>query len=206
MKKGVCYIVGAGECFGLDFTPDSEDTVIAADGGLEYLKKSNIIPNVMIGDFDSLGYTPDGKNVIKLNTCKDDTDMLSAARHALSDGYREIHIYCGTGGRIDHTVANIQLLTYLANCNARGYLYDKDSVLTVIKDDEYSFDEKISGYVSVFSLTDKSKGVYIENLKYELNDATLTSDFAIGTSNEFIGKPGKIRVTDGTLLIVMPRK
>lgn len=205
MKKGICYIVGAGDCFGLDFKPTDDDLVIAADGGLSYLKEFGIAPDVVIGDFDSLGYVPKGKNVIKLNTRKDDTDMLSAAKHGLSEGYGEIHIYCGTGGRIDHTVANIQLLTYLANNGAQGYLYDRDSVLTVIRNGEISFGEDMSGYVSVFSVSDVSREVYMENLKYELSNAVLTSDFPIGTSNEFIGKSGKIRVGDGTLLIVSPR-
>ncbi len=205
MKKGICYIVGAGDCFGLDFKLTDGDLVIAADGGLSYLKEFGIAPDVVIGDFDSLGYVPKGKNVIKLNTRKDDTDMLSAAKYGLSEGYGEIHIYCGTGGRIDHTVANIQLLTYLANKSAQGYLYDKDSVLTVIRNGEISFGEDMSGYVSVFSVSDVSREVYIENLKYELSNAVLTSDFSIGTSNEFIGKRGRIKVGDGALLIVSPR-
>lgn len=207
MKKGICYIVGAGENFGLDFTPGDGDLVIAADGGLEYLKKAGITPDVIIGDFDSLGYAPEGENVIKLNVCKNETDALSAAEYGLDKGYAEFRLYCGTGGRTDHTIANIQLLTYLAKRNAKGYLFDKDSVLTVIKNGEYNFDSDCTGFLSVFSLSDKSSGVYLENLKYELSDAVLTSDYALGTSNEFIlGKAGSIKVKDGTLLIVFPRK
>lgn len=206
MKKGICYIVGAGENFGLDFSSTCGDLVIAADGGLEYLKKSGIAPDVIIGDFDSLGYAPQGENVIRLNVCKNETDALSAAEYGLSKGYAEFRIYCGTGGRTDHTVANIQLLKYLADRKAQGFLFDKNSVLTVIKNGEYSFAADCSGYLSVFSVSDKSDGVYLENLKYELNGAELTSDYPLGTSNEFIGKAAKIKVENGSLLIVMPRK
>lgn len=205
MEKGICYIVCAGENFGLDFKPCRGDLVIAADGGLEYLKESSISPDVIIGDFDSLGYTPQGENVLKLNTCKDETDALSAVQHGLSLGYTEFRIYCGTGGRTDHTIANIQLLTYIADRNAHGYLFDKENIMTVIKNGEYRFTKGLSGYVSVFSLSNESHGVYLENLKYELNDALLTSSFPIGTSNEFIQKDGKIKVENGVLLIVLPR-
>ncbi len=205
MKSKICYIICAGENYGFDFTPGKDDLVIAVDKGFEYIKEKGIIPDVTVGDFDSLGYVPQGDNVLKLNTCKDETDTLSAVRHGLSLGYTEFHIYCGTGGRFDHTIANVQILSYLANRNAQGYLYDKSNIATAIKDSEYRFSGELSGYISVFSLSDESRGVYIENLKYELDGAVLTSDFSIGTSNEFIGKDGMIKVENGTLLIVLPR-
>ena len=88
----------------------------------------------------------------------------------------------------------------------QGFLIDRNAVLTVIKDSEYTFDSSYTGYVSIFSISDNCTGVYLENLKYELNNAELVSDFPLGVSNEFIGAEGKIKVENGMLLIIFPRK
>ncbi len=204
MNEKICYIICAGENYGLDISPNKDDLIIAADGGLKYLKEANIQPDIVIGDFDSLGYAPTGENIIKLNTDKDATDTYYAVEKGFDLGYRFFRIYCGTGGRIDHTVSNIQLLSHIAEKGGRGEMYDKDSILTAVKNGEFELSEKLSGYISVFSLSDESHGVYLENLKYELQDGVLTSTFSLGTSNEFVGKRGKIKVGDGTLLVVYP--
>ena len=72
---GICYIVGAGECAEINFKKEENDFVIAADGGYKYLLEAGIIPDAIIGDFDSLGFLPEGNNVLKLNPVKDITDM-----------------------------------------------------------------------------------------------------------------------------------
>lgn len=205
MNAGICYIVGAGENYGLDFTPKKEDFVIAADAGFHYLRDSGITPDLIVGDFDSLSDIPQDGNVLKLAAEKDDTDMSVAIKEGICAGYREFHIYGGTGGRMDHTIANIQMLAYLSEKKMRGWLFHRDSVLTVITDGKLILDRDCSGYVSVFSYSEKSAGVYLRNLKYELNDATLTNRFPLGVSNEFIGKESSITVETGMLLIVFPR-
>lgn len=205
MKTGICYIVGAGENCGLDFTVGEDDLVIAADAGLRHLQDAGIRPNLIVGDFDSLHFTPESENVLKLAAEKDDTDMFIAAKEGIKAGYTEFHIYCGTGGRIDHTIANIQMLAYLAERNLKGYLFYKDSVLTMLKNGKRIFDKSCSGYLSVFSYSEKSTGVYLQNLKYELHDAVLANSFPIGVSNEFIGKESSITVESGMLLINFPR-
>lgn len=206
MKKKICYVIGAGENYGLDFRPEPDDYVVAADGGLKYLEENNIEADLVIGDFDTLRYTPHHHNVIQLNPQKDETDMFSAISQGIQLGYKEFRILCGTGGRVDHSFANIQILAYLANRQMQGFLIDRNAVLTVIKDSEYTFDSSYTGYVSIFSISDNCTGVYLENLKYELNNAELVSDFPLGVSNEFIGAEGKIKVENGMLLIIFPRK
>lgn len=206
MKNAICYIVGAGENYGLDFTPSSNDFVIAADAGLCYLEQCGIAANLVIGDFDSLKNLPAHPNTLALNPEKDDTDMLAAVREGIKAGYSVFHIYCGTGGRIDHTIANLQVLAYLAQNNMRGFLFAKDTVMTTITNCKITFAKIPSGYISVFSYTEKSEGVYLQGLKYELNNATLTNTFPLGVSNEFIGKESSISISDGTLLIVLPKE
>lgn len=204
-KNGICYVVGAGEDYGLDFKPEKEDYVIAADAGLRYLEERGIEADLIVGDFDTLHYVPDRANVLKLPAEKDDTDMFMAVKEGIRAGYAVFHIYCGTGGRIDHTIANLQMLAYLAERKMQGYLLHRDCVLTMIKDRELVFDAAASGYVSVFSHSEKSTGVYLRNLKYELHDATLTNNFPLGVSNEFVGKESRISVESGTLLICFPK-
>ena len=206
MKNGICYIVGAGDNYGLDFTPSPNDYVIAADAGIRYLEESGITANLVIGDFDSLDAVPTHPNTTALNPEKDDTDMLAAVREGIKAGYRDFHIYGGTGGRIDHTLANLQVLAYLAENGMQGFLFEEKNVITAITNRKLSFDIIPSGYVSVFSHTEKSEGVYLRGLKYELENATLTNTFPLGVSNEFIGKESSISVNDGTLLIVFPKE
>ncbi len=204
-KKPVCYIVGAGENYGLDFKPAPTDFVIAADAGLAHLEERGLSANLVIGDFDTLGRVPAHENVIALSKEKDDTDMLAAVREGLKAGYSIFSIYCGTGGRIDHTIANLQTLIFLAEQKKRGFLFDRDNVITAVKDGEIAFGRVPCGYVSVFACFGKAEGVFLHGLKYKLEDAVLTEAFPIGTSNEFIGEESRIVVKNGTLLIVFPR-
>lgn len=110
------------------------------------------------------------------------------------------------GGRIDHTIANIQILAYLSPNSMQGFLFGKDSVITAITNRKVSFDKVPSGYISIFSYTPKSEGVYLQGLKYELENAVLTNTFPLGVSNEFIGKESSIAVDNGMLLIVLPKE
>lgn len=206
MTNNICYIIGAGENYGLDFKPSSNDFVIAADAGLRYLEQQGITADLVIGDFDSLKDTPAHPNTLALNAEKDDTDMLAAVREGIKAGYSVFHIYCGTGGRIDHTIANLQVLAYLAQNGMQGFLFGKDCVITAITNQKMAFEQIPTSYISVFSYTEKSEGVYLQGLKYELNNATLTNTFPLGVSNEFIGKESSISVRSGTLLIVFPKE
>ena len=206
MTNNICYIVGAGENCGLDFTPTSNDFVIAADAGIRCLEQCGITADLVIGDFDSLNDAPSHPNTIALSPEKDDTDMLAAVREGIKAGYSVFHIYGGSGGRIDHTIANLQVLAYLAQNGMWGFLVGRDSVITAITDRKMAFEAIPSGYVSVFSHTEKSEGVYLQGLKYELDNAVLTNMFPLGISNEFIGKESCISVSRGTLLLVLPKE
>lgn len=205
MNSRICYVVGAGDFYGFETKPTVEDFVIAADAGLRYLENENIIANLVIGDFDSLDRTPNHPHIITLNCEKDDTDTLSAIKEGIKLGYDTFFLYGCTGGRVEHTLANIQTLKYLSTQGKRGFLFGKDSIMMTVTNDKVDFSARENGYISVFSLTDKSTGVNLKNLKYELCDVTLTSDFPIGVSNEFVGKQSSIEVGEGTLLIVFPK-
>ena len=202
----ICYIVGAGENYGLAFKKEDGDYVIAADGGFRYLQEAGTVPDMVVGDFDTLKYIPQHPNVIRLNPVKDVTDTWEAVRLGMEKGYKEFHLFGCMGGRTEHSMANIQLLTHIAEEGCKGYLHAKSEILTVIINGSIEFNESMNGFVSVFSLSDKSSGVTLEGLKYKMTDGELKNNFPLGVSNEFIGSKALIKVKEGCLLIVFPKE
>ena len=128
-----CYIFGAGSFYGLTARPRAGDFTIAADGGWLACRKTEVIPDLLLGDFDSLSAQPDFPNILRVPVEKDDTDTMLAVKTGLERGETEFHIYGGMGGRrTDHTVANFQALLYLASRGARGWLYGQGERYTAI--------------------------------------------------------------------------
>ena len=205
MNIPICYIFGAGEFVPCDITLTESDLVIAADGGYDHLLQIGLRADVVIGDFDSVTSSEIWEDTIceKLTYPpeKDDTDMMLAIKLGLSRGFGQFNIYGGLGGRLDHTVANIQALSFLAEHSAQGILHHPDYELTVIKKSSFTVAKDKTGYISVFSLSDTSENVTIKGLEYELEGATLTNSFPLGVSNAATGKKGIISVERGTLLI-----
>lgn len=202
----ICYIVGAGEDCGLDFVPKSDDLVIAADGGYAVLEAARIAPHVVIGDFDSLGAAPKEDRVITLPTVKDVTDTYAAIDYALERGYDTFYLYGCTGGRVDHTIANIQTAAALAAQGKRCLIFSKTQIITAISSETVTFSEQSEGFLSVFAHSDICKGVCLKGLKYELDGAELTNGFPLGVSNEFIGKKATVTIGSGTAILVYDRK
>ena len=212
-KNGKCILIGAGDLTVGQIPRSNEDFVIVVDGGLGYCEFLGIEPDLILGDFDSVTdgerqalesiETQCPEKVIRLKPEKDDTDMLYAIKYALERGYREFRIYAATGGRFDHTLANIQCLLYLKNHDAVGYLMDGNGMILALKNESVAFRENMEGYVSLFSLGKKAEGVTIKGLKYELENATISNDFPIGISNEFIGKKAEVSVENGELVCMI---
>ena len=202
---GKCIIFCAAEFDGLLQSISPEDYVIAADGGLRHTQKVGIVPHVLLGDFDSLGYVPEGANVYPVE--KDDTDAMLAVRLGLKLGYREFLLYGSLDGpRLDHTIANFQTLQYLADRGARGFLVGKDYLVTVVRNGTLTFPAGLEGTVSVFCLGPDARGVTLRGLHYPLEDGALTAGFPLGVSNHFTGAAAQITVKDGSLLVMWDRK
>ena len=146
-----CYIVGAGDNSGTNFSKGKDEYVIAADGGLATLEKLGIQPDFILGDFDSLGYVPDGKNIEVHKVEKDDTDMMLSVERAVESGYNEIEIFGGTGGRIDHTVANFQTMLWASKQNVKIKMTDKNHVYFMITNDTLEIKGKDGADLSVFA-------------------------------------------------------
>ncbi|PKM62844.1 MAG: thiamine diphosphokinase [Firmicutes bacterium HGW-Firmicutes-21] len=205
-EKSVCYIIGAMSVDEKGFSPKVGDFVIAADGGYMHLHKMGYKPDLLVGDFDSLGVIPEGENIIRLPKEKNDTDTLYAVKLGMEKGYRNFIIYGGIGGRLDHTIANIQTLAFLTERKCKGFLVGEGLVITAVKDSGINFTADKKGVISVFCNGGTASGVYLTGLKYPLTDACLTSDMPLGVSNEFIGVESRVAVEQGTLIIIWNEK
>jgi len=201
-----CYIVGAGDNRATAFLPDDTDFVIAADGGLPVLKQKHIRVDLVLGDFDSLGYVPDEPNLVLHPTHKDETDMMLACREGLARGYRHFCLYGGVGGtRISHTIANLQTLVWLADQGACGTLYGDGCEIMLLRKDSVTFGDVCKGFLSLFAVGGNAV-VTAKGPEYELEHAVLTDHYPLGVSNAFCGKEAVVTAHEGDLLVVVEKE
>ncbi|MDD4291663.1 MAG: thiamine diphosphokinase [Clostridia bacterium] len=200
----ICYLVGAGFDCGLDFCAKDGDLVIGVDGGAQRLFAQNIAFDLAIGDFDSCKGEFDCADKIVLNPVKDFTDMHCAVMHAEERGYTRFVLYGADGGRISHTIANLQLIHYISAKGNNAVIKGVNADFYAVTNGTLHFTPRKSGYISVFAY-DHANGVYLNGLKYPLENAILTNSFPLGVSNEFIGQPATVSVRQGSLLVVVDR-
>ena len=199
-----CVIFCAAGFDGMIAPISADALVIAADGGLRHTQALGIVPDIILGDFDSLGYVPADSQVYPVE--KDDTDAMLAVRVGLEQGCGRFLFYGAMDGpRLDHTIANFQTLAFLATHGARGWLIGRDYIATVLSGESIEFSENASGIFSLFCLG-ASAEVSIEGLHYPLSRGRLTPDFPLGVSNHFVGTPARITVHEGMVLALWDRK
>lgn len=194
-------------------TPKPDDLILCADGGLLLALEAGIVPHAVIGDMDSLaasGYQrkqlPPGINWIAAPKDKDLTDMGLCIEHAIQRGYNEIVIVGGLGGRLDHTIANLQNLVGYSSHGISISIVDQDNHISLLTDGTFVCTATPEFTLSVFSWSPISEGVTLVGMKYPLTEATLSYGFPIGVSNKILGTSGTITVKKGTLMIVCSRE
>ena len=218
IREPKCVIISAGDFTPLEISLEEGDLCIACDAGFVYAQQLGILPDLIVGDFDSLSDAGpvfmsalqeiadnDPDRIVKLNIKKDDTDTIRAIKIALEKGYKKFYLYGALGGkRIDHSLANIQALLFIKHNGGRGYIMDADKMLMVAENETIRFHRGNSGYLSIFSLSEKAKGVTLKGLMYTMENGYLTNDFPLGVSNEFvIDEEAEITVEEGTLLVTL---
>ncbi|MBR3689854.1 MAG: thiamine diphosphokinase [Eggerthellaceae bacterium] len=204
-----CALVGASEFNAEHFQAmDAQNAfnyVIAVDAGLKHLESIGRTPDMALGDFDSLGYVPQGMRVARFSANKNKSDMDLALERARNMRYDEIFVYGALGGRLDHTLANLQLF---AKYSEKGAIVNaigvSEAATYVTGPDTYEMPAQESGTISVFSMSDEARGVFERGLAYELDDASLSNRTSLGLSNEFIGEPVLIGVESGTIVVIVP--
>lgn len=201
MKR--CFIFAAGAFYGLREVPVPDDLVIAADAGYDTCRRLGILPDLLMGDFDSMKQPEDFPNICRVPVEKDDTDTMLAVKAALKKECKVIYIYGGTGGkRLDHTLANLQTLLYICRRGARGWLYDDEFVWTVIENETLTIENEVPwGRFSAFCLGDRAEGVDVVGFQYPLKDGVLTADFPLGVSNHILESRSVIAVRRGALAV-----
>ena len=204
MEK-TCLIITGGEDSGNIAAEHCPDMVIACDSGYHYAEAYGIVPDLIIGDFDSAEYPKCTEiPVLRYPSEKDDTDTMLAARYAVQCGCTKVQILCGLGGRLDHAIANIQCAAFIASQGGTAEIYGKNDIITVFSGSR-DFPQRKGWSLSVFSLTDRSEGVSIKGTAYEATDVELTSSFPIGVSNRCDSENAHISAKTGMLMVIQSR-
>lgn len=194
-------------------TPLPTDLILCADSGLLQAFHAGLVPHAVIGDMDSLEEAGFDRNQLPKNILwikapkeKDQTDTALCMDYALKQGCDEIIVVGGLGGRIDHTLANLQNLVGFSHQGVKVSLLDETNRIHILTDQTLTIDA-LPGYaVSVLSWTPISSGVTLTGFAYPLTNAILTQNFPLGVSNEITGTSATIQVEHGTLLVIYSKK
>ena len=179
--------------------------IIAADRGYKNCKKLKIAPDLYVGDGDSLGFIPNDCEALSYPKEKDDTDLMLAAREALSRGYADITILGALGGRFDHIFGNVQTLAFIRSEGAWGRIVSCHEQIILLTPGTYEFYRKDRFSLSLFSYSERVIGLDVKGCKYPLVNAGIDALFPIGISNEIIAEKAEISFDEGMLLLVQSR-
>ena len=201
---GTCLIISGG-----DFSPIPDnihyDYVIACDHGYDHARSLKIKPDLIVGDFDSCDTQRgdiDDIPIREFPAQKDDSDTMLAIRYALSAGYKHVIICCALGGRLDHTLANIQSMAFVASHGGECELVSTSEYLRTFTGGVLHLPRKDGYSLSVYALSDKCTNVSIYGSAYDIKEATITNNFPLGLSNYWKNESVTITMSDGILLIV----
>ena len=184
--------------------------IICADGGVIHTKKMNLIPDIIIGDLDSapkdiIDYYKQQKVIMNLFPSKKDlTDTELCIDYAIKQKFKSLTILGGLGGRIDHTIGNINLLDKCLEGNIDTKIIgDKEYIVLI--NDKIILKETIGSNVSLLPFSDYVFGVCSKGLEYALNDTTLIKSNVNGISNVITSSEATVELKMGKLLIVVSK-
>lgn len=200
-----CIIITGGTYAPIGPT-EADDFIIVCDKGLLHAQKEGILPDLLIGDFDS--YTlplPAGIPVLRLPVEKDDTDTMYAVRWASAHGYDTMRLCCAFGGSLDHLLANIQTLHFAVNSGMAASAGDERTEMRVFGPGRWCIPEKKGWTLSIFSLSDTVEDLTISGAKYTLSHADLSNCYPIGVSNAFCGD-AEISFSRGVAAVLLCRR
>jgi len=200
-----CLIVSGGDINHIN-NSEKYDFVIACDAGYDNCLRNKLKPDLIIGDFDSYPGNIDEDNkgikLMKYPVKKDDSDTMLAVKYAIDGGYEKIVITCALGGRLDHTMANIQALTYISDHGLSCELFSDTELITVVSAGIHTFPRLPGHSLSLFALTNEVKGINISGSKYNVTGVTLYKNDPMGLSNEWVSDTVCVSFTEGTLLVI----
>ena len=183
------------------------DYIIAVDKGLQYAKELGVLPNLVVGDFDSCSidlsvYEAKGVMVRKFKPEKDDTDTEIAVREAVGLNI-DVDIICGTGGRLDHFFATVHNLYIAAQNGLEARLVDEKNIVYVAT---HSFslerDKCFGKYISFIPFDGVVKNIKLKGFKYTLDGYDLSPGSSRCVSNEIVDAHATVYFDSGNLIVV----
>lgn len=209
ITKKRCVIIGNASINNYNFLLKEikeDDFLIYCDGGLKHLEKLNILPNLIVGDFDSFKNPNFDIETIVLPREKDDTDTMFAVKEGIKRGYKDFLLLGVIGERLDHSLANVSILLYLESLNLKAKIIDDYSEILLVSKNRELITNDFS-YFSLINLLNNAKGVDVINAKYPLIDVTLPTTYQYSISNEVLpNKVSEVSLKEGSLLLIKIRK
>ena len=180
--------------------------IICADGGAEHARKMDIMPNLVLGDFDSLSketleyYRNLNVEIIEADIRKDDTDTQLAINYAIEKKADKVGLFACTGSRLDHTLGNINNLFKLKQNNIKASVIDDNNEIQ-IAEKKTKIEGSVGDTISLVSLSEVTKGITLTGFEYPLESYDLKRGNSIGISNVLSSKDASVEIEDGDLLI-----
>ena len=157
-----------------------------------------------LGDFDSYGSIPAGEAVQVYPKEKDDTDLMLACRYAVEKGVKSVTIYGGLGGRLDHTIANLQALRWLAEHGVWAELLSENNRASLQFPGTRQYPRRAGWNFSLFAMTEQCI-LTTTGVQYPLTHGTLQANFPLGISNSILQELASVTVEEGVLLVIASR-
>ncbi|WAW06098.1 thiamine diphosphokinase [Oxalobacter formigenes] len=172
--------------------------VVCCDGALKKLLNANVMPTIVIGDCDSLSEQDriQYASMICRITEQESNDLTKAVRYCVEQGWKDLVILGATGGREDHTIANISLLADYLDITREVWMVSDYGVMNAISE-EATFESWPGQQVSIFSI--EQAPMSSENLKYGFNGAVFTNWWQ-ATLNESLNDTFTLRVSGKTIV------
>ncbi len=207
MKNKRCVIIGASPNTDIGVIKSNvvkDDFIVCADGGYILAQKLGIRPDIIIGDFDSSDFPKYSDcEIISLPVMKDDTDTNFCVKECIKRGYTNFLFLGVTGGRADHTFANLCTMKLLADKNMNSKIVDFSGSIYIMNSGKKEFINKSGLRFSIFPFACESCVVTLEGFLYEIQQSTLRADFPIGVSNTITNNIAKVTVHSGCALIMV---
>lgn len=200
------------DTFALNFIKENTcDISIAADSGMEFFRRNALVPDYIVGDFDSAEpglleeFAENNPDIRISKFCpeKDETDTELALRTAIEAGCDRVWLLGGTGTRLDHILGNIHLLGMAMEKNCVCIMADPYNRIRMLKQGiKIKRQEQYGDYISLFPFTPVVKGLTLTGFKYPLQKYELTCYHSLGVSNEIMEEEAEISFDEGILLMV----
>ncbi|WDH81086.1 thiamine diphosphokinase [Paenibacillus urinalis] len=190
---------------------NADDILIGADYGAWYLVHQQLKPTIAVGDFDSVSEEQYRRieeyshQVVRCDPIdKDLSDTELALKYAYSFHPAEIVIFGATGSRLDHTLANIQILSKTLKHGIRCSIINRNNLITAT-DSRITLHKNEYDYISLIPLTTEVRGIDLDGFMYPLSDAVLSIGDSLGISNQIVSSAGTITIKEGILLVIQSK-